>query len=149
MAPIQWWKAEFCHRVLNSNVQRRYATICELDAAGLGGPFDLVFVGDLLLHTIDPLAALASAAAQCHGDLIIGQAIPDNAGQPPLLSYVGGAAPQEDRPIWWIPSLPWFQIVLKRLGFSQVEVVDRITHTVRPAGHRVETTVLHARRGPA
>jgi hypothetical protein len=50
--------------------------------------------------------------------------------------------------IWWIPNLSWFQIVLKRLGFSQVEVVDRFTHTVRPADNRVETTVLRARRGP-
>ena len=140
---------KFCHGRLRSRVRRHYATIYDLANLDLDGSFDLVFVGDVLLHTINPLAALAAAAAQCRGEMIIAQQIPDGAGSAPMLTFVGGERQGEDAAVWWTPNLAWFTTVLRRLGFATVQVTGRFAHTVHPAGHLVTTTVISARRGPA
>ncbi len=56
---------QFCRHRLASKVERCYSTIYDLTPEKLGveNPgFDLIFVGDVLVHTLYPLKALAALA---------------------------------------------------------------------------------------
>ena len=76
---------KFCHRLLKSEVRRRYCTIHELSPVTAGGEsFDLVFAGDVLWHTIDRLRAFAAAAAMTRRALIIAQDLQNGSSPHPL-----------------------------------------------------------------
>src|SRR5580704_13953642 len=68
----------FCKERLGSRVERCYSTIYDLSAEKTGVPegFDLVFVGDVLLHTLYPLRALAALAPLCKSTLVLAQILP-------------------------------------------------------------------------
>ncbi len=133
----------FCHAVLESGVTRRYGRIYDLPDMFRDAPkFNLVMMGDILVHLIDPLQALASAAAVCDGTLVIAQALWHS--DQPEMHWV--AAMDTDNAEWWRPNLAWFQHVLPRLGFPIVEVAGEFTSRIRPNGDVFEKTVIHARR---
>ncbi len=98
---------EFCRARLGSRVTRCYSTLYDLTAEKAGVPegFDLVFVGDVLVHTLYPLKALAALAELCRGTLVLAQMLPDGPQEPPAMSaYLGGADPDEDEVSWWLPN---------------------------------------------
>ena len=85
---------QFSKQRLNSNVERRYSAVYNPTLDQLGGvTFDLVFVGDVLVHTLYPLRALAALAPLCKGTLVLSQDIPDHPSEPAML-YVSGAQPE-------------------------------------------------------
>ena len=137
-----------CHKALNSGVERRYATIYDLPETDLGaGSFDLVFLGDLLLHTIHPLKAMAAVASMCRGTLVISQHMPTDLrlGSRPAVLYVGGNT-VEDHATWWYPNRQCFEQILGKLGFRHVEVVGRNTGVSSPGGIYYDRPVLPAVR---
>ena len=137
----------FCHRLLGSKVQRHYSRIYELSPAVLSQDgYDLVFVGDVLLHTINPLGALAAAAALCRGTLVIAQALPGPDDAAPSMLYVGGEVPGYDDITWWLPNLRCMEQMLRKLGFREVRVTGRNIGYLRPGGVRYDRTILHATR---
>src|SRR3989304_5706678 len=76
----------FCHRRLHSQVSRCYSTVYELTQQLAGKTFDWIFLGDILVHTIDPLRALAAVAPLCRDTLVLSQVIPEEpASQPAML----------------------------------------------------------------
>jgi tRNA (mo5U34)-methyltransferase len=82
---------EFCRKLLNSRVERCYSTVYELSPANVGpGGFDLIFMGDILLHTLHPLQAMAAVAPLCRGSLVIAQVMPEATDGRPAIHYVGG-----------------------------------------------------------
>jgi tRNA (mo5U34)-methyltransferase len=135
----------FCREMLNSNVKRCYSTIYDLCLEKLNNQqFDLVFIGDVLLHLFSPLKALSSVAPLCRGKLIISQRIPERTGVQPVMLYMGGDARQGDNRTWWLPNKTCFAQMLKRVGFRTVEFVGRF-HTIhRPHGYYGTRTVIHA-----
>jgi len=134
-----------CHKALDSRVERRYATVYDLGKTDLGtDSFDLVFLGDLLLHVIHPLQALASVAALCSGTLVISQHIPAGLGSRPAVLYVGGDTLGEDHSTWWFPNRACFEQILRKLGFRDVRIVGRNTGVTRPGGTYYDRPVLHA-----
>jgi len=138
---------QFCHRALRSRVERRYASIYDIPSTDLGtSDFDLVFLGDLLLHTMHPLNALAAVAPLCRGTLVISQHMPRGFGSRPAVLYVGGEEIGSDHSTWWYPNLACFQQLLKKLGFRTVEVVGHNTGASLPAGSYYDRPVLHAVR---
>lgn len=137
----------FCHERLGSTVERVYASIHDLGAALPGRRFDLVMLGDILVHVVDPLHALASAAGVCGGDLIIADDIIGEETDPPALRYVGGAVAGSDMAEWWRPNVAWYRQVLGRLGFGTVEIGAPFSGIVRPGGERLRKRVIRARRG--
>lgn len=138
---------KLCHRALGSKVDRRYATIHDLPETDLGtSGFDLVFLGDLLLHTMHPLAALAAVAPLCQGRLVISQHMPERLGNEAAVQYVGGDDVATDASIWWYPNFACFEALLKKLGFGSVRIVGRNTGFTRPAGRYYDRPVLHAVR---
>ena len=134
---------QFCRSVLASRITRRYAEIYDLPRLfGSSRRFDVVMLGDILLHLIDPLRALASAASICAGTLVIAQTISHEGT--PLMRWI--ATPDDDTAEWWQPSLGWFRAILQRLGFRSVDVVGQFHGRIRPGGESFNKTVIHARR---
>jgi hypothetical protein len=137
----------FCHEILKSRVRRCYSTIYDLSKENLGREeFDLVFLGDILLHTLYPLKALAAAAAVCRRTMIIAQVLrgPDEA--PPAMIYIGGDEIGQDTGAWWLPNRLCLEQMLKKLGFADVTMVGTHAGVIRPSGERFERAVIHANR---
>jgi tRNA (mo5U34)-methyltransferase len=136
----------FCHERLGSNVRRVYSTVYELEAALYGRRFDVVMLGDILVHSINPLAALASAASVCVGELIVADHILGAEDEAPALRYIGGASAGSDQAEWWRPNVAWFRQILTRLGFRDIEIGAPFMGLVRPGGEILPKRVVHARR---
>ena len=137
---------QFCKRRLNSKVERCYSTVYELTSEKLGGAeFDFIFVGDVLVHTLYPLRALAALAPLCKGTLVLSQLMPENPAEAAML-YVGGEDPTEDDVSWWLPNKPCMEQMLKKLGFRTVAEVGRNTGFLRPSGHPFDRAILHAKK---
>ena len=138
---------QFCHRLLGSKVKRCYATAYGLSPENLGsGGFDLVYMGDILLHTLHPLEALASDARLCRGTLVLSQFIPEMNDDRPAMLYVGGDDPEADEISWWWPNRACLTEMLKKLGFSKVLEVGTHSGVVKSTGYEYERAILHARR---
>jgi tRNA (mo5U34)-methyltransferase len=139
---------QFCKQRLGSRVERYYSTIYDLTAekAGVQGGFDLVFVGDVLVHTLYPLRALAALAPLCQGQLIFAQMLPDGPQEPPAMLYVGGGDPEEDHISWWLPNKSCLIQMLTKLGFPAVEEAGWHSGVLRPGGHPFKRVILRARK---
>lgn len=139
---------EFCRARLGSRVERCYSTIYDLTAEKTGVPegFDLVFVGDVLLHTLYPLKALAAVAALCRGTLMLAQMLPEGPQEPPAMMYTGGADPDEDEVSWWLPNRSCLVQMLSKLRFPRVEEVGFHRGLLRPGNHPFERIILRASR---
>ncbi len=136
-----------CARLLGSKVERRYSTIYDLSPEGLGRPsFDLVFLGDILVHTLRPFDALVAAAKMCRGTLILAQEMPGKPDDEPAMLYRGGENPKADDICWWLPNEACFRQLLRKLGFADVKAVGDNEGILRPAGFWFSRRILHARR---
>jgi tRNA (mo5U34)-methyltransferase len=136
-----------CAQLLGSHVERRYSTIYDLSPERLGrAGFDLVFLGDILVHTLRPFDALAAAAAMCSGTLVVAQEMPGAPDDEPAMMYRGGENPGTDDICWWLPNEACFRQLLKKLGFAEVVAVGSNAGMLRPAGHWFSRRILHARR---
>ncbi len=139
---------QFCKQRLGSRVERCYSTIYDLTPEKLGGtqPFDLIFVGDVLVHTLYPLKALAALAPLTRDALMIAQMLPEGPQEPPAMVYVGGNDPEEDHVSWWLPNRSCFEEMLLKLGFARVEEVGWHAGLLRPGGHPFRRIILRARK---
>src|SRR5580700_6228311 len=133
---------QFCRQRLGSRVERCYSTIYNLTAENTGvsplhhdGGFDLIFVGDVLVHTLYPLKALAALAPLCRGQLVLAQMLPEGPQEPPAMTYVGGGDPAEDHISWWLPNRSCLVRMLTKLGFPVVEEVGWHSGILQPGGH--------------
>jgi tRNA (mo5U34)-methyltransferase len=136
---------EFCKARLGSKVERRFSTIYNPD---VGGDFDLVFVGDVLVHTLYPLKALAALAPLCRGSLIFAQVLPPGPQEPPAMLYTGGEDPNEDEVSWWLPNKSCLIAMLRKLGFAEVREAGYHRGVVEPGSHPFERVILEARKNP-
>lgn len=139
---------QFCRERLDSKVERCYSTVYDLSAANTGVPegFDLIFVGDVLVHTLYPLKALAALAPLCRGQLVFAQMLPEGPQDPPAMMYVGGDDPQEDHISWWLPNRTCLVEMLKKLGFTAVDDVGWHSGILHPGGHPFRRAILRARK---
>jgi hypothetical protein len=135
---------EFCRKLLNAPIERCYSTVYDLSEGKLGRTFDLVFMGDILLHTLNPLNALAAVAPLCRETLVLSQMLPDDPGEKPAMLYVGGDSPGSDEVSWWLPNKACLVQLLKKLGFSSVTEIGRNTGVLRPSGYAYDRAILHA-----
>jgi len=138
----------FCERRLALEIERRYLSIYDVSPASLGAGegFDWVFAGDVFVHMLYPLKALAALASVCRGTLVIVERCPGSPTDPPAMVYMGGADPAEDEVNWWLMNRSCLEQVLRKLGFRAVREVGRHTAVVQSTGFEVERTVLHAIR---
>jgi tRNA (mo5U34)-methyltransferase len=137
---------KLCHEVLQSQVERTYSSIYGIPETELGSrSFDLVFLGDLLLHLLHPFQALTAVAPLCRGTLVLSQHLPAGSHSRPEMLYVGGDTPGDDLASWWLPNRACLDQVLRKLGFREIEEVGRNTGVGR-GGMYYDRPILHATR---
>jgi hypothetical protein len=137
---------EFCRKLLGARVERCHATVYELSKAKPGGEFDLVFLGDVLVHTLHPLQALAAVAPLCRGALVFAGLLGGAPSDAPAMLYVGGEDQASDEVSWWLPNQACLTALLKKLGFREVIDVGRHRGVLRPSGYVFERSILRAER---
>jgi len=137
---------EFCRKQLNVSIERVLSTVYDLSEAKLGRQFDLVFLGDILLHTLNPLQALAAVAPLTKGTLVISQMMSEEPNERPAMLYVGGESPGSDEVSWWLPNKTCMLQLLKKLGFRTVNEIGRHSGVLRPSGYVYDRAILHAVR---
>jgi hypothetical protein len=127
-------------------VERCYSTVYDLtlERTGVREGFDYVFLGDVLIHILYPLKALASLAALCKGTLVFAGVLPDGPQEPPAMVYIGGDNLAGDEVAWWRPNLSCLMQMLRKLGFANVEQVGFHTGLLQPAGFPFERIILRA-----
>lgn len=137
---------QFCRERLGSKVERCYSTVYGLNTANTGATegFDLIFLGDVLVHTLNPLKALAALAPLCRGQLVLAQMLPDGPQEPPAMIYVGGGNPDEDHISWWLPNRSCLHQMLTKLGFRAVNDVGWHEGVLHPGGYRFQRAILRA-----
>jgi SAM-dependent methyltransferase len=147
---LYWYLLEgpfrFCRERLRSRVERCYSTVYDLtlERTGVREGFDYVFLGDVLIHILYPLKALASLAALCKGTLVFAGVLPDGPQEPPAMVYIGGDNLAGDEVAWWRPNLSCLMQMLRKLGFANVEQVGFHTGLLQPAGFPFERIILRA-----
>ena len=149
---LYWYLLEgpfrFCRERLGSRVERCYSTVYDLtlERTGVREGFDLVFLGDVLIHTLYPLKALASLASLCRGTLVFSGVLPEGPQEPPAMVYVGGSNPADDEVAWWHPNLSCLMQMLSKLGFAHVENVGFHRGLLNPSGWQFERVILRAQK---
>jgi len=149
---LYWYLLEgpfrFCRERLGSRVERCYSTVYDLtlERTGVREGFDLVFLGDVLIHTLYPLKALAALTPLCRGTLVFAGVLPEGPQEPPAMKYIGGSDPHDDEVAWWHPNLACLTQMLSKLGFAQVEQVGFHRGLLRPTDYPFERVVLRAHK---
>jgi tRNA (mo5U34)-methyltransferase len=135
---------EFCRKLLYRPVERCLSTVYDLSEDKLGATFDMVFMGDILVHTLNPLQALAAVAPLCRNTLVLSQVIPGRPDDKPAMAYVGGDTPGADEVSWWVPNMACMVQLLKKLGFRGVTELGRNRGVLRPSGFIYDRPILRA-----
>jgi tRNA (mo5U34)-methyltransferase len=118
------WEREFerpsgfaiAHEALGSSVQWRELPVYDL-APDVVGEFDFVFIGSLLLHLRDPIAALAAINRVLRGELLSVDSIsPPLTIMHPTQAVARLEAP--GRPLWWMLNLRAYRRLFEAAGLD-------------------------------
>lgn len=153
------WSFRLCRRALGSRAAYVRADIHDLTPRRLGGTFDLVFCGDLLLHLDDIVGAMRTLRKLTRGTVIVASALMDGTDESQPLVHAAltretvtltrGPARGDQRSFnaTWIGNRMFYRRLLEYTGFTDVEIVS--THTLRPVpdhgtdmGHEVRHIVI-------
>ena len=129
---------------LGSSVQRLGVSIYEATPERVGGRFDLVFCGSVLIHLRDPMLALERMAGLCGGELILAEEYSRKLR--PFL-WARGAEFTGESPwsTWWRPTPGTWASMVRCAGFEDVRVHGRFSLRFRTMRKGVPHVVLHAR----
>lgn len=108
---------KIAHEALGSKVVYRPCSVYDLNPE-TSGTFDLVHVGDLLLHLENPIRALRAIRSVTRGRAMIVDCFDPNLGSSDTIRYRGGW----DNAVWNIPSLNSLAQMIADAGFSNVAV---------------------------
>jgi len=105
---------------LGSRVQRRDLSIYELSPEVLGGKFDFVFLGSLLLHLRDPVGALAAMRTVVGDEAVVADTVDA------IPSFLRPRTPTarlegRGRPWWWQPNRAGLLQMIQSAGFELLE----------------------------
>jgi SAM-dependent methyltransferase len=110
-----YWLA---HRELGSRAEVVYGDIYELGPED--GAFDIVMLGQILIHLPDGISALTAAASTCTETIVITEgSFPTDE---PVALLAGRAARRDVAYAWYQYSHGWYREVLAMLGFSDVTI---------------------------
>jgi tRNA (mo5U34)-methyltransferase len=107
---------EYARAALGVEVQRLDLSVYDVSREALG-EFDFVFMGSLLLHLRDPVAALAAVREVVRGELLALE---------PIVLSLSALLPrtpaallwQLDEPRWWTPNLAGLRRLVAAAGFE-------------------------------
>lgn len=131
---------QLARHALGSAVERREISVYDLDPADVGS-FEFVYLGSLLIHLRDPVAALTRVRGVCRGRLLL----VDN--HEPGLSRLAPRIPLarldgRDRPWWWQANVAGVVRMVEAAGF---EVAERPRRLRMPAGRGQQSPPLRPR----
>jgi tRNA (mo5U34)-methyltransferase len=137
---------EIAARALGSAVERVPLSVYDATPERLGGRFDLVFCGSVLVHLRDPMLALERMAALCGGRLVLAEEYSRR------LEWIAGLAAAEFRGesawmTWWRPASRAWESMVRCAGFEDVRRHSRFRLAFRAQRGGVPHAVIHA-RGP-
>jgi tRNA (mo5U34)-methyltransferase len=136
---------ELAKAALGSRVERVGRSIYEATPESLGGRFDLVFCGSVLIHLRDPMLALERMASLCRGRLILADEYSRRLAWLPITAAeFRGETPWST---WWRPSPRAWRAMVRCAGFEDVQEHGRFQMRFRDQRGAVPHVVLHA-RGP-
>ena len=129
---------------LGSTVDRVGCSIYEATPERLGGTFDLVFCGSVLIHLRDPMLALERMAGLCRGRSIVTE---EYSRKLAAFGFAQGAEFTGDSPwsTWWRPTVKTWVKMMDVAGFEDVSVHRRFNMRFRDKRGGVPHVVLHAR----
>lgn len=113
------WKRAYwlSHRLLNSRCKTFYGDIYDLPAAQLGS-FDVVILGAVLEHLVDPLSAIYSVSRLARKTIVINTDYADNPA--PLAFFKGRSHLPSADYIFWTYTIALYDEYMKILGFEAV-----------------------------
>ncbi|MCW5772326.1 MAG: methyltransferase domain-containing protein [Rhodospirillaceae bacterium] len=134
-----YWLA---HRALGSNARAFYGDVYDLPA--WLGAFDVVMVGQILVHLSDPIRAMESIARHCRDRLVITEGMLDE--ERPIMQLATTLEQRSTR-AWWHISIGLYRTVLAMMGF-EIERIGKGRYKVSAPGHpdEIELTTIVARR---
>jgi len=134
----------FCHGLLGSRCRAYYADVYDLD--GEVGTYDVVLVGQILVHLRNPMLALERLAARCARTLVVTEGMTDDPN--PTATFLGDAARPDQFRAWWHLSVAFYVRALAILGFDLASRQRGLYRCDWP-GHAAEialTTLVFRRR---
>jgi tRNA (mo5U34)-methyltransferase len=137
---------EIAKEAFGSNVERVGLSVYDATPERLGGQFDLVFIGSVLIHLRDPMLALERLAGLCRGELILCEEYSRLLGLIPLQLALFRA--EAAWMVWWLPSVRTWLGMVGAAGFEDVREHDRFLLRFRARRGGVRHVVIHA-RGPS
>lgn len=135
-----WW---FAHRALGSKARRAEGDVYAIPAAL--GTFDVVLVGQILVHLRDGISALASIAARCADTIVIAEGMV--ASEDPQATLLGRANNPDQDYAFWHYSRGFYREILGMLGFEvqAIRAAGYLCNLLAPP-RPVEITTIVARR---
>ena len=136
---------QLAREALGSAVERIACSIYDATPDRLGGTFDLVFCGSVLIHLRDPMLALERMAGLCRGRLVLAE---EHSRRLAPFRFVRGAEFRGDSPwsTWWIPTASTWVRMVETAGFDDVREHGRFHMRFRAQRGGVPHVVIHARR---
>jgi tRNA (mo5U34)-methyltransferase len=136
------------HEALRSSVKRIGGSVYETTPEALGGSFDLVFCGSILIHLRDPLLALERMATLCRGRFVMAEEYSRRLERLPFgpVAEFRGETPHST---WWRPTTRGWMAMARCAGFQEVRHHGRFQLRFRERLGGVPHTVIHARRPAA
>jgi tRNA (mo5U34)-methyltransferase len=138
---------ELARAALGSSAERVGMSIYDATPEALGGTFDLVFCGSVLIHLRDPMLALERMASLCRGRLILAE---EYSRRLDVLPFLNAAEFRGETPwsVWWRPARRTWLSMVRSAGFEEVREHGRFRMRFREGRGGVPHVVVHA-RGPA
>lgn len=135
-----YWLA---HHDFGSNAECVYGNVYDLGPHV--GTFDVVLVGQLLVHLPDAVSALAAAASVCRETIVVIE------GNYPVDAPIAALCARADNPdisrAWYHYSHGWYREVLAILGFASVTItVDSYTCNQVDHADMIELATVVAQR---
>jgi len=138
---------QLAKEAFGSSVERVGRSIYDATPETLGGTFDLVFCGSVLIHLRDPMLALERMANLCSGRFILADEYSRRLSWLPLTAAeFRGETPWST---WWRPSIKAWLSMVRCAGFEDVRRHGRFNMGFRAKSGGVPHVVIHARGGRA
>jgi tRNA (mo5U34)-methyltransferase len=131
---------ELARQLRQSRVRDLELDVMEISPESTGS-FDVVFFLGVFYHLFDPILALQRIAAVTRRMLILETEAAFSWSGRSLMHFFPGGTYNRDSSNWWVPTPAAVRDLLREVGFSRVQLVDRCTVNWWPWTGRV---VFHA-----
>jgi tRNA (mo5U34)-methyltransferase len=134
---------ELAREALGSNVERVHCNLYDASPERLGGTFDLVFIGTVLIHLRDQMLALERLASVCSGQFIFADEY-DRASQLIPFPVSRYHADRDKAVVFWLPSAKTWKRMIWTAGFDDVREHGRFKMAL-DSKLKIPHVVIHAR----